>query len=132
MIFEKPFDFVKNCYLKEEAVASEKNQWDAYHPCIRMMSFDRNLLKTMAQMTLLQTGIPNWALGCAIYNLVPKVYKVPYTKYISAKSVTETEATDLEAIKKIYCVGAKHGKQILQILKLDKISLGEKGRKKKK
>ena len=132
MTFKTPWEFVNNCFLKTEPVTFDKSQFESYHPCIRMMSFNRNLLKTMAQMTLLQPGIPEWSMGCTLYNLIPKVHKVPYTKYISAKSVTETESTELEAVKKIYCVGAKHGKQVLQILKRENISLGEKGRKKKK
>jgi hypothetical protein len=132
MTFKTPWEFVNNCFLKIEPVTSDENQWESYHPCLRLMSFHQSLLKPIAQMSLLQTGIPDWAVGCTLYNLVPKTHKVPYTKYISAKSVTETESKELEAVKRIYCVGSKHGRQLVQILKQENVSLGEKGRKKKK
>ena len=132
MTFKTPWEFVNNCFLKTKPVTSDKNQFDSYHPCLRLMSFHPNLLKTMAQMTLLQTGIPEWSMGCALYNLVPKTHKVPYVKYVSAKSTTPEESKELEAVKKIFCVSAKHGLQLVEILKQQKIGLGEKGRKKKK
>jgi flagellar biosynthesis component FlhA len=133
MIFLKPFDFVKNCYLKEEVVTSEKGQWESYHPCIRIMTFFPNMIPSMAKVSMLQTGIPDWAIGCVLYHSARKQTYLPKSaKYISAKSVTETESAELEAVKKIYCVGAKHGKQLVQILKQENVNLGEKGKRRKK
>ena len=132
MKIDTPWDFVKNCFLKETPILSNSETQNFYHPCLRLMSFHPSLLKTMAQMTLLQTGIPDWAMGCTLYHLTPKVHKVPYVKYVSAKSVTAEESKELEAVKKIFCVNTKHGLQLVEILKQQKIGLGEKGRKKKK
>ena len=132
MEINTPWDFVNNCFLKEFPILSNSKIQNIYHPCIRMMSFHRNLLSTMAKMTLLQSGIPEWSMGCTLYNIAPQVHKVPYTKYVSAKSMTEAESAELEAVKKIFCVGTKHGKQLVKILKLGNISLGQKGKKIKK
>jgi len=127
-----PWEFVNNCFLKTQPVTSEQNQWEAYHPCIRLLSFHKKLLKPMAHVSLLQLEIPPWAMGCLIYNLIPKTRKVPWgTKYISAKSVTAEESKEIEAIKNIFCVNLKHAKQLVNITKQQKLSLGEKGRRKK-
>ena len=130
---DTPFEFLQNCFLKKELITSNSAVPDFYFPVIRMLSFHKKLLATMAKISSYQSRIPSWALGCLLYNVTPKSSFIPKSgKYISAKSSLEEDSPELETIKKVYCLNTKHGKQVLEILKQQKVNFGEKGRKKVK
>jgi hypothetical protein len=118
----KLFDFVSNCFTKEEKVTSSKYQFDNYYIITRFLSMNKSSFVTSVYVNNVANKLPKWMVGCLLYWVTPKMY-TPRINYIKKDKLVKKEEELIQRAMDKFCCSRTHALQCVNILKKEGVNL---------
>ena len=124
------FDFLDNLFTKEIDVTSKENQFGNYYIVVRFLSMHVETFWLAVDVNDLANKIPKWAVGCWLYQQVPKKKRAPRIYYIKkpdSKKDTSGSAVGktLYLLARHFCCSEQHAEQIMRLLGMQNINAAE-------
>jgi hypothetical protein len=111
------FAFIENTYTKRKRVTSSENQLDegeSYYMVTRWLSMHPLSFTGAYKAARRSRTIPQWAIGCLLYNTVKQQKKPPALSYIR-KDKKEKDKVLLEKLSSLFHCSEKHAEEIAVI-----------------
>ena len=114
------FSYLKNLFTKSEQVTSVNTTPEMYM-ILRYLSMHPEGFFVASEVNKFNSKLPSWAMGCLLYNLLPKKPKAPYMDYIKRKEIKDNEL--ITKLGEVFCCRPTQAQDIYNLLLRQKVNI---------